>query len=83
MDMQLPGIDGPEAARRIRAAEQAGRRVPIVALTANVMQEQIRECREAGMDDHLAKPLDIELLRVMLERFATRSPEPRVKVSNT
>jgi PAS domain S-box-containing protein len=69
MDMQLPGIDGVETTRRIRSSELPGHDAPIVALTGNAMQEQIRECHAAGMDDHLAKPLDIERLRAVLERF--------------
>jgi CheY-like chemotaxis protein len=69
MDMQLPGIDGVETTRRIRSSERPEHRAPIVALTGNAMQEQIRECHAAGMDDHLAKPLDIERLREVLQQF--------------
>jgi PAS domain S-box-containing protein len=69
MDMQLPGIDGVETTRRIRSSKLPGHDAPIVALTGNALQEQIRECQVAGMDDHLAKPLDIERLRAILERF--------------
>jgi PAS domain S-box-containing protein len=58
MDVQMPNMDGLTAARRIRAAAPAGaQRTPIVAMTANVMPEQIALCRAAGMDDHLAKPI--------------------------
>ena len=67
MDVQMPVMDGLEATRRIRAG---GRRVPIVGLTANAMPEQVQECREAGMDDVISKPLERERLDAVLERFA-------------
>jgi len=72
MDMQMPIMDGCEATRRIRAfeAKQNGGKqkhsVPIVAMTANVFQEDVRKCLDAGMNGHLGKPLDIkEVLGVM------------------
>jgi two-component system, sensor histidine kinase and response regulator len=67
MDVQMPVMDGLEATRRIRAG---GSRIPIVGLTANVLREQVEACREAGMDDVLAKPVDRERLEAMLERHA-------------
>ena len=66
MDMRMPGMDGPAATRAIRAA---GDRTPIVALTANAFAEDRQACLEAGMDDHLVKPLEIEALRAALARF--------------
>ena len=64
MDVQMPGQDGLAATRAIRQAEiDAGRaRLPIVALTANAMAEEIARCRAAGMDAHVAKPVDWTLL---------------------
>jgi CheY-like chemotaxis protein len=56
MDMQMPNLDGLAAAREIRAGEAAGERVPIVAMTANILEEDRRRCVEAGMDDYFAKP---------------------------
>jgi two-component system sensor histidine kinase/response regulator len=67
MDVQMPVMDGLEATRRIRAG---GNRIPVVGLTANAMREQMDECRAAGMDDVLAKPIDRERLDAMLERHA-------------
>jgi glucokinase len=69
MDIQMPRMDGVTAARRIRQREaETGRpRVPIVALTANVMSHQIDEYRQAGMDGHVAKPIQAaELFSALL-----------------
>ncbi len=56
MDLQMPGMDGLAAARKIR--KHAKRRFPIIALTAHAMEQDRQRCLEAGMDDHLTKPLD-------------------------
>jgi HPt (histidine-containing phosphotransfer) domain-containing protein len=63
-------MDGLEATRRIRAGETGGTRLPIVALTAAAMKEQVDACRAAGMDDVIAKPIDRAKLEAMLERYA-------------
>ncbi len=70
MDMQMPELDGLEATRRIRIREGAGGRVAICALTANAMKGDIERCREAGMDDYLAKPLELAALRQKLSVLA-------------
>jgi CheY-like chemotaxis protein len=63
MDIQMPVMDGVEAARRIRALDGQVAATPIIALTANTLDEQVRGYFEAGMDDLIAKPVDmIELL---------------------
>ena len=56
MDVRMPGMDGLEATRRIRQIAGPRGRVPIVALTAQAFSEQVAECRQAGMDSHVAKP---------------------------
>jgi CheY-like chemotaxis protein len=58
MDVQMPELDGLEAARRIRAGENGGTRTPIIALTANAYAEDREACRAAGMDEIVMKPLD-------------------------
>jgi CheY-like chemotaxis protein len=67
MDMQMPVLDGLEATRRIRALGGYGATLPIIALTGNVLPEQIARCREAGMDDHVSKPFTAQsLMEVVL-----------------
>ena len=62
-DIRMPGMDGLEATRRLRAGEQGGsRRVPVVALTADVTVETGRACLAAGMDDYVPKPIQPEEL---------------------
>ncbi len=58
MDLQMPGMDGMTATKAIREACRVNRDTPIVALSANVLQEHHVECLEAGMDDHIAKPFN-------------------------
>lgn len=63
MDIQMPVMDGVTAARRIRALPGAGAAIPIIALTANTLDEQVRSYSDAGMDDCIAKPVNmVELL---------------------
>jgi CheY-like chemotaxis protein len=57
MDLQMPGMSGLEAARTIRLTSDINRDAPIVALSANVLAEQIADCYAAGMNGHLAKPI--------------------------
>lgn len=69
MDMQMPVMDGCEAARAIRALGRpdAGT-VPIIAVTANVFAEDIAQTTDAGMNAHIAKPIDFEQLQATLQR---------------
>src|SRR5439155_20787772 len=70
MDCRMPGMDGMEATRRIRETEAGtGQRVPIVAVTAHAMEADREACFEAGMDDFLTKPVMMESLRAVLDRF--------------
>jgi PAS domain S-box-containing protein len=69
MDMRLPGLDGLEATRRIRALAGPNRNTPILALTANAFAEDIARCHKAGMNGHLVKPLDLDTLAARLAGF--------------
>jgi light-regulated signal transduction histidine kinase (bacteriophytochrome)/CheY-like chemotaxis protein len=73
MDVCMPGMDGLEATRRIRALRPPRAGVPIVALTAQVFAEQIDECRAAGMNSHLAKPFAYDTLLDAVAQAAGRA----------
>ena len=75
MDMRMPGMDGPSAARAIRAS---GDQTPIVALTANAFAEDRKTCLDAGMNDHLTKPLEVDALRSALARWTNRTERAKV-----
>ena len=70
MDIMMPGMDGYEATRAIRLSEKADAAViPIIALTANAFAEDAKAARDAGMNDHLPKPLDFDKLKNILARI--------------
>ncbi len=70
MDCMMPTMDGYESARAIRREESlAGARIPIIACTANVNEEEKRKCQEAGMDDFLSKPYKPAALKAMMEKW--------------
>ncbi len=80
MDMQMPVMGGLDATRCLRALERSeGRRyTPIIAMTANAMESDRDECLDAGMDDHLSKPISAERIRACLMNIKNRSPlKPR------
>jgi len=71
MDVQMPVMDGLEATLAIRKLEAlSGNHVPIIALTANVLEEHRREAQQAGFDDYLAKPVNLEELRARIQKRA-------------
>jgi len=73
MDIQMPVMDGYEATRRIRAlGTERAKNIPIIAMTANVFMEDVDQCLEAGMDDHLGKPLDFDAVLGVLRRHLFR-----------
>lgn len=70
MDVQMPKMDGLEATRKIRALDiDRAKTIPIVALTANVFNEDIRECLSAGMNSHIGKPIDMNSMFVTLRKY--------------
>ena len=73
MDIQMPEVDGLEATRRIRAMPlPQARAIPIVAMTANAFREDVEMCIDAGMDSHIAKPIDSSVLMATLERYLVK-----------
>ncbi|RTL41982.1 MAG: response regulator [Burkholderiales bacterium] len=77
MDIQMPGMDGLECARRLRAQQRDGSlpSFPILALTAHALDADVAASLEAGMDEHLTKPLDFVALRTRLQRWL-KLPDP-------
>jgi two-component system, sensor histidine kinase and response regulator len=75
LDLQMPLMDGYAATSSLRKLEQGQRRTPIVALTASAMAGQRERCVDAGMDDLITKPLDVQRLEAVLERFGLRAPD--------
>jgi PAS domain S-box-containing protein len=69
MDCQMPELDGYEASRRIREGPEKSRRIPIVALTAHAMREELDRCLAVGMNDYITKPFLEEVLRRKLEHW--------------
>ncbi|MCL2264500.1 MAG: response regulator [Treponema sp.] len=83
MDVQMPEMDGLEAARKIRKIElnrkeesgvsarqtQNPKGIPIIAMTANVFKEDIEKCAEAGMNDHIGKPVDVDEFFAMMQKY--------------
>ena len=72
MDIQMPEMDGYTATRRIRSLDvPAAKQIPIVAMTANVFREDIERCFDAGMNDHVGKPLAFDTMLERLYKYLT------------
>lgn len=74
MDVQMPVMDGLDAARAIRSAGITADHLPIVALTANAYADDVATCLDAGMQDHLAKPLDLAMLTRAVQKWTRSAP---------
>jgi len=71
MDCNMPGMDGLEATRQIRATESPGQRLPIIAMTANIDPELVEQCYAAGMDDTLPKPMQLQTVQQILSKWTS------------
>lgn len=80
MDHMMPELDGLEATKKIRQIERDEMRphIPIIALTGSVTERQRKECLEAGMDDYLSKPITLETLRDMMQRWLPEMHEDSI-----
>ena len=73
MDIRMPMMDGYEATRRIRALERGdAQKIPIIAVSANAFDSDVRNALEAGMNEHLSKPVDADLLYETIRRYMPR-----------
>jgi CheY-like chemotaxis protein len=73
MDLQMPRMDGLAATRAIRAHSRRNRATPILAFTANVLPEHISACRQAGLNDHIGKPIVVDELLDKIQQWTLQS----------
>lgn len=74
MDCQMPGMNGIEAAKAIRQMERgSGKHIPIIAMTASVLQRDRESCMEAGMDDYVCKPVSMDQLQQLIVRWIPKT----------
>ena len=74
MDIQMPKMDGYTATREIRTLKDTKKaNVPIIAMTANAFEEDRKACLDAGMDEHIGKPIDIPLLKSAIIKLLAKS----------
>ncbi len=79
MDVQMPVMDGLTATRIIRSLPGPAHATPIIGLTANALPEQVAACRDAGMDDHIAKPVDLDRLVARVASVGASNDRPHVR----
>ncbi len=73
MDIRMPVMTGYEAARQIRQLERGDAELPIIAMTADAFSEDVKKCKECGMNDHTSKPIDMDVLTRLLAKYLHRS----------
>ena len=72
MDIRMPEMTGYEAARAIRALVREDADIPIIAMTANAFSEDVKDAMDAGMDEHVAKPIDMDRLKAVIKQIIKR-----------
>lgn len=72
MDLRMPVMNGYEATENIRALTRADADIPIIAMTADAFEEDIRKCKQSGMNAHVAKPIDIQEVERLLDKFINK-----------
>ena len=83
MDVMMPLMDGLEATKAIRGLEREdARKIPIIAMTANAFEEDRKACLDAGMDEHIGKPIDIPLLKRTITKLLTKNHKNRIYKGN-
>ncbi|MCL2773437.1 MAG: PAS domain S-box protein [Oscillospiraceae bacterium] len=83
MDIQMPVLDGYEATKMIRDMDSAkAKNIPIIAMTANAFKEDIDECKNAGMNDHIAKPIDVEILTQKIAEYLAYSKKVKTYINS-
>jgi two-component system sensor histidine kinase/response regulator len=83
MDCQMPELDGYETTAAIRQQESAVRQIPIIAMTAHALQGDRDKCLAAGMNDYVSKPINVEDLQVVLERWLEQPMRQATKSAPT
>ena len=73
MDIRMPVMMGYEAAERIRLLDRPDAGLPIFAMTADAFSEDIQRSREAGMNEHIAKPIDVDRLMMLLKKYLKKA----------
>ncbi len=84
MDIMMPIMDGCEATAIIRAMDRKdAKKIPIIAMTASTFSEEIRRCKESGMNSHIAKPLDVNKLMTEIVKYSRKAIDTRRKNDGT
>ena len=69
MDLRMPIMNGYKAAKAVRELDREDKELPIIAMTADAFAEDIKRCLEYGMNEHVAKPIDVVKLMKLLEEY--------------
>ena len=72
MDIRMPVMTGYEASEEIRKLDRADKDIPIIAMTADAFDEDIKHCLACGMNAHVSKPIDIDVVKAKLAKFIVK-----------